>query len=43
MLVFVDNNRIMSATDERLSKGGISFSVNGMQAVFDDVSVWELK
>lgn len=43
MLVFVDNNRIMSATDERLGKGGISFSVNEMQAVFDDVSVWELK
>lgn len=44
MLVFVDNNRIMSASDDRLSKGGLSFSVNAsMQTAFDDISVWELK
>jgi hypothetical protein len=44
MIVFVDNNRIMSASDDRLSKGGLSFSVNApMQTAFDDVSVWELK
>jgi len=44
IIVFVDNNRIMSARDERLSKGGLSFSVDAdMQAVFDDVKVWELK
>jgi hypothetical protein len=44
MIVFVDNNRIMSASDESLSKGGLSFSVDGgMQVSFDDVNVWELK
>ena len=44
MIVFVDNNRIMSASDKRLSKGSLSFSVDGgMQASFDDVNVWELK
>ena len=44
IIVFVDNNRIMSARDELLSKGGLSFSVDAdMQAVFDDVKVWELK
>ena len=44
IVIFVDNNRIMSARDDRLSKGGLSFSVeNSMQAAFDDVKVWELK
>lgn len=44
IVIFVDNNRIMSASDDRLSKGGLSFSVeNLMQAAFDDVKVWELK
>lgn len=44
MLVFVDNNRIMSARDDRLSKGGLSFSAEaGMRVAFDDVKAWELK
>jgi hypothetical protein len=44
MIVFVDNNRIMSARDNLLSKGGLSFSVDaGTQAAFDDVKVWDLK
>jgi len=44
MIVFVDNNRIMSASDERLGKGSLSFSVDGgMQVSFDEVNVWELK
>lgn len=44
MIVFVDNNRIMSASDNRLRKGGLDFSVDtGMQAAFDDIRVWELK
>jgi hypothetical protein len=44
MIVFVDNNRIMSASNGNLSKGGLNFSVGtGMQVAFDDVNVWELK
>jgi hypothetical protein len=44
MIVFVDNNRIMSANNNQLIKGGLSFSVDeGMQVAFDDVRVWELK
>jgi len=44
IVVFVDNNRIMSAIDNQLSTGGLSFSVDeGMQVAFDDVNVWELK
>jgi len=44
IVVFVDNNRIMSAIDNQLSTGGLSFSVDeGMQVSFDDINVWELK
>ena len=44
MIVYVDDNRIMSASDSQMNKGGLSFGMNaGMQAAFDDVRVWELK
>jgi len=42
--VFIDNNRLFSANDSRLQKGGLEFALNpGYQAMFDDVQVWELK
>ena len=44
LIVYIDNNRIISADDERLSKGGLRFGLGaGTQAYFDDVNVWELK
>ena len=44
LIVFIDNNRILSASDNRLQKGGLNFSLDyGLQAAFDDVKVWELK
>lgn len=44
LVVFIDNNRILSASDNRLHKGGLYFSQDyGLQTVFDDIKVWELK
>ena len=43
-VVFIDNNRLFSANDSRLEKGGLVFALNpGYQVMFDDVKVWELK
>jgi len=42
--VFIDNNRLFSASDEHLQKGGLEFAINpGYLVMFDDVQVWELK
>jgi len=42
--VYVDNNRLFSASDDRLQKGGLEFTLNpGYRVMFDDVQVWELK
>jgi len=42
--VSIDDNRIFSANDSRLQKGGLEFTLNpGFQAMFDNVNVWELK
>jgi hypothetical protein len=42
--VFIDNNRLFSASDSRLQKGGLEFTLNpGYRVMFDDVQVWELK
>jgi len=42
--VLIDDNRIFNAKDERLGKGSLEFTLNpGFKAMFDDVSVWELK
>jgi len=42
--VSVDDNRIFSANDSRLQKGGLEFNLNpGFKAMFDNVNVWELK
>jgi hypothetical protein len=42
--VFIDNNRLFNASDERLQKGGLEFALNpGYLVMFDDVQVWELK
>ena len=44
IIVYVDNNRIMSASDQRLGKGGLNFTIDsGVQAAFDDIQIWELK
>ena len=43
-IVNIDSNRLFSASDERLQKGGLEFSINpGYQVMFDDIQVWELK
>lgn len=42
--VFIDNNRLFGADDLRLQKGGLNFSLGpGVQAMFDDVKVWDLQ
>jgi len=42
--VYIDNNRLFSASDNSLQKGGLEFTLNpGYRVMFDDVSVWELK
>jgi len=42
--VYIDNNRLFSASDNRLQKGGLEFTLNpGYRVMFDDVKVWELK
>ena len=42
--VSIDDNRIFNASDTRLGKGGLEFTLNpGFQAMFDDFNVWELK
>jgi hypothetical protein len=42
--VFIDNNRLFSASDNRLRTGGLNFSLSpGYQAMFDDIKVWELE
>lgn len=44
IVVFIDNNRIFSASDTRLKVGGLSLFLDpGYQAAFDDVKVWELR
>ena len=41
---FIDNNRLFSASDNRLQKGELNFTVNpGYQAMFEVARVWELK
>lgn len=42
--IYIDNNRLFSASDNRLQKGGLEFTLNpGYRVMFDDVTVWELK
>ncbi|GAB4417854.1 MAG: hypothetical protein Kow002_04440 [Anaerolineales bacterium] len=43
IIVFVDNNRILSAIDEQFEQGGLDLQVLSGSAAFDDVKVWELK
>lgn len=41
---FINNNRIFSASDDRLPSGGLNFSIGpGYQIELDDVYVWETK
>lgn len=43
-IVYLDNNRLFSASDSRLQAGGLEFTLNpGYKVMFDDIQVWELK
>ncbi|SRR5581483_3004596 len=44
LILTIDNNRLFSATDDRITNGGFNFEIRqGNQIMFDDLNIWALQ